>query len=180
MGRFVELPKINNTNYYTFIDDVIKQHSDIVFSGFNVKSKCSVKLNRDAELFLDEDFSENIVKKIAKSLNNREIGNPARFLYDPSISSSTLEYLQETLDLREGDSISGGAYHNLFDLFELPNPIGKELENEVFTPLPHKQLINKTQFLMQLMRKIFFYHFLIKSTITSCAFLTRQQLTLQL
>ena len=144
LGRFVKLPKVDNVHYYTFIDDVIKQHCDTVFSGFDVKAKCSVKLNRDAELFLDEDFSKNVIKKIAKSLNNRKIGNPARFLFDPSINPSTLSYLEKALDLREGDSISGGAYHNLFDLFELPNPVGRELENEVLTPLPHKQLINKT------------------------------------
>ena len=159
LGRFVELPEVDGVNYYSFIDDVIKQHCDIVFSGFDVKAKCSVKLNRDAELFLDEDFSENIVKKIAKSLNNRAIGNPARFLFDPSMHSSTLEYLQEALDLREGDSISGGAYHNLFDLFELPNPIGAKHENEVFAPLPHKQLIQKTSIFNAIDEKDLFLSF---------------------
>lgn len=144
LGRFVTLPKVKNVNYYSFIDDVIKHHCDVVFSGFDVKAKCSVKLNRDAELFLDEDFSENIVKKIAKSLNNRNIGNPARFLYDPSISPETLDFLEKALGLKDGDSIAGGPYHNLFDLFELPNPIGGALENEIFTPLPHKQLIQRT------------------------------------
>lgn len=159
LGRFVELPKVKGHYYYTFIDDVIKQHCDIVFSGFKVKAKCSIKLNRDAELFLDEDFSEDIVKKIAKSLKNRKIGNPSRFLFDPSISKSTLTYLQETLGLREGDSISGGAYHNLFDLFELPNPIGGSLENEVFTPLPHKQLIDKTSIFDAIEEKDLFLSF---------------------
>ncbi len=159
LGRFVKLPAIDNRYYYTFIDDVIKQFSNVIFSNFEVKSKCSIKLNRDAELFLDEDFSENIVKKIAKSLNNREIGNPARFLFDPSISSSTLGYLQEALSLREGDSISGGAYHNLFDLFELPNPIGKKLENEVFPALPHRQLVHSDSIFDAIDKKDLFLSF---------------------
>ncbi|MCO4813728.1 MAG: polyphosphate kinase 1 [Flavobacteriales bacterium] len=159
LGRFVKLPAIDNRYYYTFIDDVIKQFSNVIFSNFEVKSKCSIKLNRDAELFLDEDFSENIVKKIAKSLNNREIGNPARFLFDPNISSSTLGYLQEALSLREGDSISGGAYHNLFDLFELPNPIGKKLENEVFPALPHRQLVHSDSIFDAIDKKDLFLSF---------------------
>ncbi|MFT7343788.1 MAG: polyphosphate kinase [Lentimonas sp.] len=144
LGRFVKLPEINNVYYYTFIDDVIKQNCGIIFSGFEVKSKCSVKLNRDAELFLNEDFSDDIAKKIVKSLNNRKIGNPARFLYDPSIGPSTLKCLQKSFNLKGEDCISGGAYHNMFDLFELPNPIGTSLEYEHFAPLAHKQLIDKT------------------------------------
>ncbi len=133
--RFQQLPKIQGVSYFTFIDDVIRYYVRVIFAGFTVKKVHSVKLNRDAELFLEDDYSENVVNKIKKSLEKRDVGMPSRFLYDPSINSSTLEFLQKKIDLLNEDCIAGGRYHNLFDLFSLPNPSGGKLEYKPMPPL---------------------------------------------
>ena len=135
--RFEKLSDIKGVSYYTFIDDIIKQYLPVIFSGYTVKSKSNVKLNRDAELFLSDDFSVNVIQKLKKSLSNREIGSPSRFLYEPGIDKSTLTFLKTVLDLQEDDCVSGGAYHKFDDLFSLPNPIGSKLENPPLNPLTH-------------------------------------------
>ena len=142
LNRFVALPDVKGVHYYTFIDDIIKHFSSVIFANYNVGKSTCVKLNKDAELYLQEDYSHDVIKKITKSLNNRNIGDPARFLYDPKINPDTLEFLENKLGLKQGDSVSGGTYHNLFDFFGLPNPIGKSLENEKLPPLSHP-LISK-------------------------------------
>ncbi len=131
--RFQQLPKIKGVSYFTFIDDIIRYYTHVIFSGFVVKEVHSVKLNRDAELFLEDEYSEDVVNKIRKSLEKRNVGMPSRFLFDPSISPSTLKFLQKKIDLLSEDCVVGGRYHNLSDLFSLPNPVGKKLE---YQPMP--------------------------------------------
>lgn len=140
IARIQKLPKLNDSYHYTFIDDVIKQYAQVIFSGFDVKNKNAVKLNRDAELFLSDDYSETITKKIKNSLKNREIGTPSRFLHNPNIPSQTLALLTKSLKLQVDDCVAGGAYHNMSDLFSLENPIGKSLENNSLPPLNHRDL----------------------------------------
>jgi polyphosphate kinase len=138
MNRFHSLPSINNTFHYTFIEDVIKYFSSIVFQDYTVNAQSSIKVNRDAELFLDDLYSDNVMEKINKSLGNREVGNTSRFIYESNLSLDTLEFLKHQLSFSENESMVGGSYHNLFDLFSLPNPIGKTLENKSVPALPHK------------------------------------------
>jgi len=138
MNRFHSLPSINNTFHYTFIEDVIKYFSSIVFQDYTVNAQSSIKVNRDAELFLDDLYSDNVMEKIAKSLDNREVGDTSRFIYESNLSLDTLEFLKHQLSFSENESMVGGSYHNLFDLFSLPNPIGKTLENKSVPALPHK------------------------------------------
>jgi polyphosphate kinase len=138
MNRFHSLPSINNMFHYTFIEDVIKYFSSIVFQDYTVNAQSSIKVNRDAELFLDDLYSDNVMEKINKSLGNREVGNTSRFIYESNLSLDTLEFLKHQLSFSENESMVGGSYHNLFDLFSLPNPIGKTLENKSVPALPHK------------------------------------------
>ncbi len=136
--RFQHLPSSDGIHHYTFIDDILKSFSHIIFAGFVVKSHHNVKLNRDAELFLDDDYSDNLINKIKKGLKNRNVGIPSRFLYEPGINPKSLSFLQKLVSLQKEDCISGGNYHNLDDLFGLPNPIGGKLNNPPLPALPHK------------------------------------------
>lgn len=138
ISRFQNLPSINGTFHYTFIEDIIKHFSSIVFQGYIVTVLSGIKVNRDAELFLDDLYSDDVMEKITKSLGNREIGNTSRFIYESNLSSDTLEFLKQQLSFSENDCMAGGSYHNLFDLFSLPNPVGKILENKSLPPLAHK------------------------------------------
>jgi polyphosphate kinase len=144
IDRFQMLPKINGTYYFTFIDDIIKHFSFVIFPGFKVINNTNVKLNRDAELFLDEEYSEDISVSIKKSLKKRTTGTPSRLLYEPGINKNTFEVLKQNLGLKDDDCISGGEYHNMNDLFSLPNPVGLKLENKPMPPLAHPAFRNTT------------------------------------
>ncbi|PCJ64338.1 MAG: polyphosphate kinase 1 [Bacteroidetes bacterium] len=138
MNRFQSLPSLNSIFHYTFIEDIIKCFSSIVFQSYTVTGQSSIKVNRDAELFLDDVYSDDVMAKITESLGNREIGNASRFIYESNLRPDTLEFLKKQLKLSENDCMVGGSYHNLFDFFSLPNPIGKTLENVSLPPLSHK------------------------------------------
>jgi polyphosphate kinase len=137
IDRFQALPFFNGMHHYVFIDDIVKQYASTIFSGYTVGNCGNVKLNRDAELYLSDDYSENISQKIKKHLSKRKTGAPSRFLYDTRLSKDVLLQLKKRLELSDADLVAGGAYHNLYDLFSLPNPVGQKLENAPMPALPH-------------------------------------------
>jgi polyphosphate kinase len=140
LGRFVTLPEENGKNFVMFLDDIVRINLPILLPGYQVESCYSMKLTRDAELYIDDEFSGDLVSKIKKGLSKRKTGAPSRFLYDQSIPQDFLKFLQETLQLKKDDLIPGGRYHNFNDFFSFPKFNKTHLEYEPMPPLHRKDL----------------------------------------
>lgn len=133
LPRFLELPKENGKTYTIFLDDVIRYCLPDIFPGYEIAEAHSIKLTRDAELYIDDEFTGNLLAKIKKGLSKRDTGVPSRFLFDKNISKHFLNFLRESLSLEKEDLIPGGKYHNFSDFFSFPNTGKSSLE---FTPMP--------------------------------------------
>ncbi|HEY0978464.1 MAG TPA: polyphosphate kinase 1 [Flavobacteriales bacterium] len=140
LGRFITLPARKGRTELLFLDDAIRLCAPRFFSGFKLLACHAIKLSRDAELYLDEEFAENVVDKVRRSLRKRRTGVPARFLYDATTPPRLLKRLRELLDLRRQDLIPGGRYHNLSDLMNVPVEGHPDLRNKPLPPLPHPRL----------------------------------------
>ena len=122
LSRFMELPMLGDDNYIVFIDDIIRENLQEVFPGFSVNGAWSIKLTRDAEMSLEDEFSGDIAEKIEKQLEKREIGHATRLLYDKTMPGSVKDFIQKYLELSDEEMAEGGRYHNLKDFGSLPNP----------------------------------------------------------
>jgi polyphosphate kinase len=140
LGRFVTLSSGNGNHFVMFLDDIIRIHLPILFPGYQVESCYSVKLTRDAELYIDDEFSGDLVSKIKKGLSKRKTGVPSRFLYDQDMPADFLKFLQDTLQLKRDDLIPGGRYHNFNDFFSFPKFNKPHLEYEAMPPQHCKDL----------------------------------------
>ncbi len=140
LPRFVELPSDDKNTYIIFLDDIIRYHLSSIFLGYNIIDSFSIKLTRDAELYIDDEFSGNLFDKIKKSLLNRNIGAPSRFLFDERMPKNFLKLLKETFHIANDDLVPGAKYHNFSDFFTFPSPHGKNLFNEQLPTLRHKSL----------------------------------------
>ena len=140
LPRFIELPSNDKNSYIIFLDDIIRYHLKTIFFGYEIINAYSIKLTRDAELYIDDEFSGNLLDKISKSLIKRNIGAPSRFLYDQKIPKNFLKLLKETFSIENDDLVPGAKYHNFSDFFSFPNPTGNNLFNEPLPPLRHTQL----------------------------------------
>ncbi|MDT8347671.1 MAG: polyphosphate kinase 1, partial [Flavobacteriaceae bacterium] len=112
----------------------------------------AVKLSRDAELYLDDEFSGDLLEKIKASLPQRETGNPMRFLYPKSIPDEVLHRIVEALELSKNDLIPGGRYHNFKDFFGFPEIADTSLYFKVQPPLDHAEFKRKNLY-EQVLRK---------------------------
>lgn len=120
LGRFLLLPATKGRTEIMFLDDVVRMGLNGLFADHKVTECHAIKLSRDAELYLDEEFVGNVKEKVRKSLRKRTTGVPSRFLYDSAMPRSTLRALKDLLGLAAPDLVPGGRYHNFNDLMKLP------------------------------------------------------------
>ncbi len=142
VDRFIALPQQNDHYYFITIDDVIRENLDWLFPGYQVTGSYSIKLNRDAELNIDDEYSGDLVDKIRKQIEKRKIGVPSRFLYDEAMPAEMLSFLVSSFGLDPEDLVGGGRYHNLNDLLHLPNPYQPGLSHPRFESLDIPALEN--------------------------------------
>jgi polyphosphate kinase len=142
LPRFMELPPMDGMHYILFLDDVIRKNLQEVFPGFIIHGAYSVKLTRDAEMSLEDEFVGDIAEKIEKQLEKREAGHSTRFLHEFNMPENVCDFLQQYFDLRDEEMVEGGRYHNLKDLGSLPNPLHGGLKYEDWPAVPHPAFNN--------------------------------------
>ncbi|WP_044237262.1 polyphosphate kinase 1 [Flexithrix dorotheae] len=159
LPRFIQLPAINGIHYYIFLDDIIRENLDLIFPGYEVNGCYSIKINRDADLLINDEFSGDLVDKIKKHLSKRNIGVPSRFLFDLNMPEGLQQFLKENLELSDEDMVPGGKYHNFNDLLGLPNPQKPALENLKLNSLDLKELDDHKTFFEAILKKDYLLHF---------------------
>lgn len=122
-----ELPRFyygsGRLHYVIFLDDVIRTNLRMLFPGYNISEAFSVKLNRNADLRLDDELGGDLVEKIKSSLKRRKVGVPSRLLYDAAMPLDMVNAIMFATRVRETDLSAGGRYHNLHDLATIRNPL---------------------------------------------------------
>lgn len=140
LGRFLVLPAWPGRTDLLFLDDAIRLCAPLFFTGFKLAACYAVKLSRDAELYLDEEFAENVVDKVRRSLKKRRTGVPSRFLHDGTMPTDMLFQLRTLLGIKKQDLIRGGRYHNFSDMMGLPVKGHADLREPPLPPLRHPRL----------------------------------------
>lgn len=137
ISRFVELPPKDDKYYVMLLEDVIRLHLSIIFPGYFVDAAYSIKLTRDADLNIDDEFKGNLTEKIRKSVERRKTGNPARLTYDRTMPKTIIRALKEIFNLTKKDFAPADRYQGFVDLFSFPNPFKPKHEIEYNPKLNH-------------------------------------------
>ncbi len=146
LGRFITLPSHKGGTDLMYLDDAIRLGAPTRFKGWAVEACHAIKLSRDAELYLEEEFTEDVADKVRRSLRKRSTGVPARFLYDRAMPKTLLEQVRRVLDVKKSDMLEGGRYHNLSDLMALPVIGHPELLEKPLLPIAHPAISGNDRF----------------------------------
>jgi polyphosphate kinase len=138
--RFVEFPSSEKETYITFVDDIIRYNLKQIY-GFDFYA---IKASRDAELYIENEYSGDLLEKIKSSLPNRNTGQMTRVLFDMEMPYELMALMQLAIDVNETDMVPGARYHNFKDFFNFPNPIGHELEFEPLSPITKTEYENSS------------------------------------
>lgn len=159
LPRFIEIPSSDSNHYITFLDDIFRSNLEEIFERPVVKAY-AIKLSRDAEMYIEDEYSGDLLEKIKQGLDDRNIGLPTRFLYDSSMPEALLNRLKDLFQLSKHDLIPGARYHNFNDFFKFPNPVEDQLlYDEPLPPLPHPELENTDSIMNLMQEKDLLLHF---------------------
>jgi len=139
--RFVILPESDNAKRASdkstsiiLLDNVIRHSLTQIFNGFfdfDSIQAYSMKLTRDAEFDLSNEFRQSLSEQMSSSLKQRISAEPVRLVYDKKMPKDMLEKLTKQLAITSNQGvISGGRYHSFKDFIEFPSIGDKGLEHE--------------------------------------------------
>ncbi|MGN6491283.1 MAG: polyphosphate kinase 1 [Agriterribacter sp.] len=119
ISRFYSIEHAAGT-YIVFLEEVIRHNLDHLFEGADIKGAYNIKVTRDAELNLQDEYDEDLAEKIETQLGKRDHGLATRFLYEPGIPLKHLQQIIQTFSLQNASIVEGGKHHNLKDIAGLP------------------------------------------------------------
>lgn len=122
-GRFVDLGTEDGKHYVMYIDDIVRYHLPLIFKtlGYDHFEAYAFKFTKDAEMEVESDPEEGLLKSISMAVKERRRGMPVRVLLGEGIPDDLKKALLKRLDVEKDDLISvGGRYHNNKDLMKFP------------------------------------------------------------
>ena len=139
--RFFTLSRIDNYDYVIFVDDIVRENIQFLFPNQEIISVYSIKINRDSELYLADDYSGNLLQKIEKQLKKRDFNSPSRFLYEAGMPRNLQMFLASLFNITTEEIFAGGRYHNLNDLWDFPT-FNKNFYYEKIKPVSSANILN--------------------------------------
>jgi polyphosphate kinase len=139
--RFFSLTPLDGLEYVIFLDDIVRENLVYLFPGLEIISVYSIKINRDAELHLADEYSGNLLQKIENQLVKRNFGSPSRLLYETGMPRNLQMFLIAAFNVTSDDLFAGGRYHNLRDLSAFPD-FNKLEHYEKRKPLSSSNVMN--------------------------------------
>lgn len=157
LPRFVTISSSKKLKKVCFIDDALRAYLRNTIEDIN--GIYSIKMSRDAELYIGDEYTGNLVQKIRKQVEKRDQGLPTRFLYDKKLNKKAVNFLRELFNVPKNEMIPGGKYHNFSDLFQFPTYDKEHLENKPQPALKHQELNNIPSYFDHLKRSDVLLHF---------------------
>lgn len=112
--------KLDGEQFICFLDDIIRFNLDKLFKTSTIEGCYSIKITRDAELDLKDEYPGELSEQIEKQLQKRDNGLATRFLHQADVPLRLLQLVIQYLGLQNAGTVEGGRYHNLKDFYSLP------------------------------------------------------------
>ena len=155
--RFFTLSRLENYDYVIFLDDIVRENIQFLFPNQEIISVYSIKINRDSELYLADDYSGNLLQKIEKQLKKRDFNSPSRFLYEAGMPRNLQMFLASLFNITTEEIFTGGRYHNLNDLWHFPT-FNKNFYFEKIKPVSSANILNSGDIFNVLLKEDILLH----------------------
>lgn len=112
LPRIIELPA-EGGRQFIFLEDVLMAYIGKLFAGYDLKAAFPFCITRNADLDIDEEDAEDLLKEIEKSVANRKWGAPVRLELKKDSDRILRRFLVESLDIEEEDIYEVSSYLDL-------------------------------------------------------------------
>jgi polyphosphate kinase len=135
--RLVRVNTDDGTITFLPVEDLIAAHLDELFTGLEVAEVHAFRVTRNADLEVEEDRDEDLLKSLERELARRRFGPPVRLEVTDTISEHVLELLLRELDVDPGDVVTVPGLLDLTALWALHAVDRPDLKDEPFVPATH-------------------------------------------
>jgi polyphosphate kinase len=119
------------------LEELIAAHLQMLFTGMDIIEVHAFRITRNADLEVEEDRDEDLLKALERELAQRRFGPPVRLEVADDMTDHMLELLLREMDVHENDVV---VVRDLLDLSCLWGIYGvdrKELKDPPFVPATH-------------------------------------------
>ena len=85
------------------VEQIIRANTDMLFNGQTVVATAFYRVMRNADLDIDEDEAEDLLKEIEEQVRRRRFGEIIRLEVQDDIDSDLLKYIVDELEVDEAD-----------------------------------------------------------------------------
>ena len=153
LPRFVpvESSVAANERRFVLLEDLIAHHLDGLFPGMHVRDSYLFRVTRDADLDLQEDEADDLLRAIESELRRRRFGEPVRLEVERGMPEYMREFLCNSLELTAVDSYEIEGMMALSDLWQIVNlPDYEAARDKPFMPAIPKRLIGASDMFAQI------------------------------
>jgi polyphosphate kinase len=144
LPRFVPVDSApRGQRWFVMIEDIIAHNLEALFPGLGVTASYLFRVTRDADLDLQEDEADDLLRAIESELRKRRFGEPVRLEVEPDMPQILRSMVLEALELDAGDCYEVDGMMGTADLWTLVNLDEPELHDPPFTPTIPKRLIGQ-------------------------------------
>jgi polyphosphate kinase len=141
LPRFVPIESApRGQRWFVLLEDVIAHNLEALFPGLRVTASYLFRVTRDADLDLQEDEADDLLRAIESELRRRRFGEPVRLEIEPDMPAHLRDMVLEALELDPGDCYEVDGMMGTADLWTLVNLDDPELHDPPFTPAIPKRL----------------------------------------
>jgi polyphosphate kinase len=146
LPRLVSIaPSKTGTQRYIFLSEIIKLCAEELFPGLKLKTAHAFRVTRNSDLYIDEEESENLLKKIEEELRNMRRGAAVRLEIEDGVNDSIFSILCNHLNLSHEYVFRLKGPINLLRLQSLADIDRPELKFKPFNPVNTSLLKDPTQ-----------------------------------
>jgi polyphosphate kinase len=143
LPRFISIENVpEGQRWFVTLEDMIAYNLGDLFPGMIVSASYMFRVTRDADLDLQEDEADDLLRAIESELRRRRFGEPVRLEVSSDMPPHLVDRLLEALGLEEQDLYRCDGLMGLSDLMTLAGLDVPALRYPPFRPAIPKRLID--------------------------------------
>ena len=161
LPRIIPLPDLDGTQglHFVLLSSVIHAHVDKLFPGMNVRGCYQFRLTRNADVSVDEEEVEDLLKAIKGQLHGRNFGEAVRLEVSNNCPEDLIQFLAVQYRLEDQEIIRVDGLVNLHRLGYWVNLIDRpDLKFAPFSPGVPRKLEDNRDLLSMVSKEDFLLH----------------------
>lgn len=144
LPRIVEIKTAREERCAILLEEIIERNIQSLFLNYDIVTAHPFRIMRNADLTIDEEEAEDLLKEIQKQLKKRQWGEAIRLEVDEKVDKRLLKILKKELELSSADIFEINGPLDLTFLMKLYGMDGfEEMKTLPYRPQQNPALMNE-------------------------------------